>query len=245
MACPDIISAPQELHPSLWRASQLAHSLTRCVDTGHLALSSQLPGGGWPTGALTELLLPHSGSGEVRLLAPALAKVQRRRIVLLQPPHTPQVLGLAGLGLTPSQLVWVRTERVADSLWAAAQVLQGGCGALLFWAPPHMRGESLRRLQLAASAGETLFFMMRPRAAAQDSSPAPLRIGVRPVPNGVELSFLKRRGPQRDEPLFLPLAPTATVRPSVPHREHDPMPAASQAKPQSLVRSPESDPAIV
>jgi protein ImuA len=33
----------------------------------------QLPGGGWPQGVVTELLLPHPGVGELRLLAPALA----------------------------------------------------------------------------------------------------------------------------------------------------------------------------
>jgi hypothetical protein len=44
----------------------------------------------------------------------------------------------------------------------------------------HARGESLRRLHLAAQCGETLFFMMRPLASAQDASPAPLRLSLRP-----------------------------------------------------------------
>jgi protein ImuA len=64
----------------------------RCVDTGHAALSTQLPGGGWPTGALVDLLLQQPGIGELRLLRPALAAVAARRIVLLQPPHPPQAL---------------------------------------------------------------------------------------------------------------------------------------------------------
>ncbi|MEG2898906.1 MAG: cell division protein, partial [Massilia sp.] len=45
-----IFAAPEALHPSLWRASQLAHADTRCIDTGHATLSGQLPGGGWPGG---------------------------------------------------------------------------------------------------------------------------------------------------------------------------------------------------
>jgi protein ImuA len=48
--------SPEALHPSLWLASQLAHSSSKCVDTGYPALSGQLPGGGWPTGTLVDLL---------------------------------------------------------------------------------------------------------------------------------------------------------------------------------------------
>ena len=92
-----------------------------------------------------------------------------------------------------------------------------------------MRQENLRRLHLAAQAGETLFFVLRPLATAQDSSPSPLRLSLRPAEGGVNIGFIKRRGPQRDEPLFLrlhnfigmnekstitPLKPT--MQPSVP-----------------------------
>lgn len=207
MTSPSLQSAPETLHPSLWRASQLAHAVTRCVDTGHPALSAQLPGGGWPTATLVDLLLQQPGIGELRLLRPALAAVARRRIVLLQPPHPPQALALAALGLAPSQLLWVRSSRNPDALWAAEQILRSGsCGALLFW-PGHARGESLRRLHLAAQSGESLFFLLRPLAAAQEASPAPLRLSLRPAAGGIEIGFLKRRGPQRDAPLFLPLAP--------------------------------------
>ena len=227
MICPHPHPAPEALHPSLWRASQLAHSATRCVDTGHPTLSSQLPGGGWPTGTLIDLLLQQHGIGELRLLRPALASVARRRIVLLQPPHPPQALALAALGLAPSQLLWIRSSRSADALWAAEQVLRSGsCGALLFW-PSHARGETLRRLHLAAQAGESLFFMLRPLAAAQDASPAPLRLSLRPAAGGMDIGFLKRRGPQRDAPLFLPFTPSLLQR----HAPLDrPFPAPAPAR---------------
>jgi protein ImuA len=211
MICSDSTSvAPESLHPSLWRASQLARSSTRCIDTGHPALSAQLPGGGWPTGSLVDLLIQQPGIGEMRLLRPALAEVAKRRIVLLQPPHPPQALALAALGVPPSQLLWLRAGQTADALWAAEQVLRSGsCGALLFWpghaGQNHARADSLRRLHLAAQAGETLFFLMRPLAASQDASPAPLRLALRPQAGGVEIDFVKRRGPTRDASLFLPL----------------------------------------
>jgi protein ImuA len=212
MSSPDSIRSPEDLHPALWRASQLAHSNARCIETGHPTLSSQLPGGGWPTGTLIDLLPQQCGIGELRLLRPALVKVAQRRIVLLQPPHAPQALALAAMGLAPSQLIWIRSSRSADALWAAEQVLRSGsCGALLFW-QSHARGETLRRLHLAAQGGETLFFMLRPLAAAQDASPAPLRLSLRPAAGGLEIGFIKRRGPQRDAPLFLPLTPSLLQR---------------------------------
>ncbi|MGZ3184958.1 MAG: translesion DNA synthesis-associated protein ImuA [Telluria sp.] len=227
MNCPDSQAAPEALHPALWRASQLAHGVTRCIDTGHAALSTQLPGGGWPTGTLVDLLQQQPGIGELRLLRPALQAVVQRKIVLLQPPHAPQALALAAMGLAPSQLVWLRSPRSSDALWAAEQVLRSGsCGALLYW-QNHVRGDSLRRLHLAAQSGDTLFFMLRPLAAAQEASPAPLRLALRPAPGGIEIGFLKRRGPQREAPLFLPLAPSLLQRHAFVDR---PVPAPATAR---------------
>ncbi len=62
-----------QLHPSLWRASQVGGAAQRTTASGFEALDAQLPGGGWPHGTLTELLLAQPGVGEMRLLAPALA----------------------------------------------------------------------------------------------------------------------------------------------------------------------------
>lgn len=200
---------PQPLHPALWLASQLSKGATSCVDTGIPVLSHQLPGGGWPAGALTELLLQQPGIGELRLLQSSLAS-QKLPVALLQPPFDPQTLGLE---LPQQQLLWIRnTGKAADSLWAAEQILRSGsCGAVLLW-QQHIRNESLRRLHLAAQCGETLFFLLRPIAAAQDSSPAPLRLALRPAPGGINIEFVKRRGPRRDTPLFLPLTPTLLQR---------------------------------
>lgn len=214
--------APEDLHPAIWRASQLARSSARCIDTGFPALSSQLGGTGWPTGTLVDLMVQQPGIGELRLLAPALAQVASRKVVLLQPPHVPQAISLAGLGIPPESALWVKSKTSGDALWAAEQVLRSAsCGALLFWAN-HVRPESLRRLHLAAQAGETLFFVLRPLHAVQDSSPAPLRLALRPAEDGIEIEFVKRRGPQREAPMFLPLT---TYQPAMtPTRRRAPVP---------------------
>jgi protein ImuA len=78
----------------------------------------------------------------------------------------------------------------------------GSCGALLFWQQT-LRHESLRRLQLAAQASDTLCWLLRPLSASETASPAPLRIALRPLAGGTQLDILKRRGPQCASPIHL------------------------------------------
>lgn len=192
---------------SVWRADQMGSCRASVTPTGYRALDAELPDGGWPHSALIELLLPQPGIGEMRLLRPALATIARnRRIALVQPPHLPQVAAWSAWGLMPERLLWIKTTRTADALWSAEQILRNGsCGALLFW-QPQIRTEALRRLHLAVHGSDTVFWMVRPLSAAQDASPAPLRLGLLPAHAGVEIKLVKRRGPQRDESFHLPLS---------------------------------------
>ncbi len=195
--------SPETIHPSLWRASQLARGVGEHVDCGYAALAAELPGAGWPTGAMTELLIQHPGTAELGLLQPALASLQQARIVLLQAPYQPQALALSALGLNLGQLLWIRCKKHLDALWAAEQILRSGsCGALLFW-QNQVRTESLRRLHLAAQGGHTLFFMIRALDSVHSPSPAPLRIQVKTVAHGLEIDLIKRRGTPANAPLLI------------------------------------------
>ena len=49
----------------VWRGQPVARPRAR-QPTGHAALDDALPEGGWPEAALTELLLPADGIGELR-----------------------------------------------------------------------------------------------------------------------------------------------------------------------------------
>ncbi len=201
----------EEIHPSLWQASQLAHGRGRTVDTGYPVLSTELPGGGWPVGELVDLLIEQPGVGEMRLLRPALNSFGERPIALVQPPHIPDGPGLGYIGLSLERLLQIKASKPTDALWSAEQILRAGsCGALLLWAK-HAKASSLRRLHLAAQSSETLFIMVRPLAAAQDSSPALLRLALRPAAEGLMVDIVKRRGPVRAEPLSISLQPTPVL----------------------------------
>ncbi|MEX3937405.1 translesion DNA synthesis-associated protein ImuA [Paraburkholderia phymatum] len=202
---------PEAIHPDLWKGNQLAHAASRVIPCGDEALAAELPGGGWPRGALTDLLVQQTGCGELRLLRPAFERLGLKPVVLLQPPHNIQPTAFAWWGLDPSGLLTVKAPKTADALWAAEQILRAGtCGALVFW-QQHVRPEAVRRLHLAAQTSESLFFMVRPLATTRDASPAPLRLAIRAAKGGVDVQFLKRRGPARDEPLFVALTPSAIL----------------------------------
>lgn len=206
-----VTPSPELIHPSLWRASQLAHGRGPVVETGYPALSAELPGGGWPVGALVDLLVQHPGVGELRLLRPALSQTGSRPVAFVQPPHTPNGLGLAYIGLTLEQVLRVKAPKTADALWSVEQILRAGsCGALVFWAQ-YAQASSLRRLHLAAQSSETLFVMVRPLAAAQDASPALLRLALKPSADGLSVDIVKRRGPSCAEPLAVALQPTPVL----------------------------------
>lgn len=216
---------------ALWRADQMGSYQAAVTPSGYRALDAALPNGGWPAATLIELLLPQPGIGEMRLLRPALnAIASTRRIALLQPPYAPQAAAWSAWGMRPEQLLWIEPKRGADALWSAEQVLRNGsCGALLFW-QPQIRCAALRRLHLAAQGTDMLFWMLRPLAAAQDASPAPLRLALRAAPAGLAIDLLKRRGPVRSAPLYLqledlPLCPSSLHVP--PHAPVDRPPSSA------------------
>ncbi|MDD2925187.1 translesion DNA synthesis-associated protein ImuA [Rhodoferax sp.] len=199
-----------DLGTALWRADALARSASAgggAVASGHAALDAQLPGGGWPLGALCDILQDHSGQHEWRLLLPTL-RTLTQTVVLVGPPQMPFGPGLAAQGLDVQALCWVRADSPAERLWAAEQVLQcAGVAALLLWLP-QTRAEPLRRLQLAAQAHAKLLWVMRPASARHEASPAVLRlwVGAGPVaqPDALAVHILKRRGPPLLTPLHLP-----------------------------------------
>lgn len=224
--------------PGLWLGDERPTAMRPVLSSGSAALDAVLPGGGWPLGSLTEVLQPHEGQHEWRLLLPAVVRAARRaQVLLIGAPHWPCLPLLGSLGLPSQRLTCVQTESLSQRLWSAEQALRcPDVAAILVWLP-QARPEALRRLHLAAQAccpdgaadgTGPLLVAMRPSQASQASSPAPLRLtleGRGTGSAGLSVHVLKRPGP--------PLANAITVVGDLPvlHLLPAPEPEAVTAPP--------------
>lgn len=169
------------------------------LPSGHAALDAFLPGGGWPLGAVTELLGDTCGIGELSLLLPALARLARngRHVACIAPPHLPYAPALLQAGLPLERLLWIQpegTDAPRLALWAAEQLLRcPGIGATLLW-PEQIDARAIRRLQLAAETGGGCALLYRPTQAAHHPSPAALRLQLHASPDGLRIEIKKARG---------------------------------------------------
>ena len=214
--------------PGVWRGGELEHALQPTIATGHAALDAELPGGGWPTGTLTEVLHDAAGIGEIALLAAALegATAGNRMLAWINPPHLPYAPALAQMGLPLARCLVIRPASREDALWSAEQALKSGaCGAVLFWLDGTLRQAgrekaneyaALRRLQMAAEAGRAMAIYFRSTAAERLSTPAHLRVVLQREDSALQVRIPKRRGP----PLVKPLSLAVGYRPrrkATPH----------------------------
>jgi hypothetical protein len=189
--------------------------------TGRRALDARLPGGGWPTATLIEVLLDSAelgpatrrlgpgaaglgpsaaGLGELQLFLPALVECQSKRdgdsswVIWIAPPHEPFAPALAQRGIELERLIIVRPSSATEALWAAEQALGSGvCAAVFLW----LKGTDerwLRRLKLAAEAGGALGVLFRPERHRFESSPASLRLLLTRGDREPRLEIIKIQG---------------------------------------------------
>jgi protein ImuA len=207
----DIRQLPGGVAQAIWRGSQVGQASQPVVPSGWAALDAELPGGGWPCNALTELLQPQPSLCEWRLLSPALAGLAAGGgpILLVGPPKRPHAPGLVKLGLAEKSIVWIAADTPAERLWSTEQLVKANPrgGAILAWLP-QARSEQLRRLQVHAQACDCPVFLFRPEAAQLDASPAPLRVLTTLGPDwALHVRILKRKGALLDDPIVLPSVP--------------------------------------
>lgn len=198
------------LPAAVWHAGRFVQGPVSGVSSGFARLDAVLPGAGWPVGALTELISPEPGIGELRLLVPMLRHITRERrfAIMLAPPLIPYGPALASFGIDTDYLLVIQASHAADRLWAIEQTLKSASfGALLAWLPQHRtRPEHLRRLQQATQSARGPGFLFRHLAAQAEASPAPLRLLLLPRPEQrLSVQILKRRGPVIAQPLLLDL----------------------------------------
>jgi hypothetical protein len=185
----------------VWKLKGPAAAPSRPVwSTGCPSLDARLPGGGWPTASLIEVLLDATGLGEVQLFLPALVECQRKAegeipwLAWIAPPYEPFAPALAQQGIELSRLLVVRPTTATEALWAAEQILSSGvCAIVLLW----LKGTDdrwLRRLKLAAEAGGALGVLFRPERHRFEPSPATLRVLLTRGEQEPDLELLKVQG---------------------------------------------------
>ncbi|HZW59410.1 MAG TPA: translesion DNA synthesis-associated protein ImuA [Woeseiaceae bacterium] len=192
-------------NPRVWRGQSDA-SARQGLATGYPRLDQHLPGGGWPPHALTEILLERYGSGELKLLMPALARLSQAAgkprddaadagwLAWIAPPFQPYPPALMQWGIDLSRVLIVRPRQGSDALWAAEQALSSGnCAAVLLWSEAFDHAAS-RRLQLAAEQGASWAIAFRPPGARREHSAAALRLELANGRTGTDIFILKSRG---------------------------------------------------
>lgn len=192
----------------VWRGQPVGRPASAPEPTGHAALDLALPTGGWPEHALSEVLLPADGMGELALVWPTLSRLTRagQRVALIAPPYRPHAPAWHSAGLELRHLQVVETA-ARDAMWAVEQCLRSGaCSAVLCW-PQKVDDRTLRRLSTAAGDGQCLGIAFRSLREAANPSPAALRLAIEPSDRSVRV--LKCRG---GTPPARAIALTATAR---------------------------------
>jgi len=196
------------LGPKVWRATEQAQ--IRTEPTGFEVLDRALPGGGWPLGAVSEVLHAQLGVGELSLALPLLARLTQagRPVALVAPPMLPYAPRLAAAGIQLSKLLVVdrtQSDTEQNALWSAEQLLRAAAGAVLLWVEK-ADAHALRRLQLAAEESDSCVLLYRSERYAAESTPSALRLRIWRQNSAPQVEVLKCRGAR---PLPLPLRTAA------------------------------------
>ena len=192
-------------------------ALTRlCAKRGH-----------WPRAQPDQSTEPPAGSLG-RGQAPSVP-LRQGWLLFVNPPLIPYAPALAAQGLDLERLVLV--DAPAQGAWVMEQGLRlGGCAAVVAWTAGEFGRDDgrrqdaawttpvLRRLQLAAKSRSTPALLMRPSGAAEQSSPALLRLDCETSTEGLQVSLRKLRGGRPGQRLSLSASSPkdAMLRPPAP-----------------------------
>ncbi len=181
--------------PGVWRG-QRQQALGPTQASGIAALDDALIGG-WPRGALTQLVSAAEGLG-LALILPSLARLTQagQQVALIQTPYQLCAPALATQGVVLSRLLWLQPQQPQQALWAFEQLLRSGLYAAVAYWGGALDGTTERRLQLAAEMGQGLAFCCRVGGAAEHSYAA-TRLAVQAEGQGsaaLKVEVLKSRG---------------------------------------------------
>ncbi len=203
-----LLQIETQFRDRIWRGDALGSSPDQVVSSGFDELDKALPGGGWSTHGLTELLLPAEGLGEIRLLSPSLKHITQsgRNILLINPPHIPYMNAWENLHIDSRRILIVRACNPAERLWVIEQGIKSAAfGAVISWLS-EANPQAMRKLQVVARSTASLVFLFRPVSAQFEPSAAPLRILLGLARrHTLSIRLLKRRGTPVVLPIYITL----------------------------------------
>lgn len=183
---------------AIWKAGETAGDPQNGIASGYPSLDAILPNSGWPSGALVEMVAPCWGVGELQVLLPTIKAMTRKQqyVLWIAPPYVPYAPALVQAGVDTRYIIVVQPEtKCKDTLWSIEKALQSeDCALVLAWLD-WLPNSMVRRLQLAASASNTLGVLFRQRNVKD--SPSALRLQLKSGKEGTQIKVLKaRRGYQ-------------------------------------------------
>lgn len=187
------VLAPVLQIPGVWRGGR--PQATAAVASTRIEALDRALLGGWPIGALTQIVGTEAGLG-FSLIIPVLADFTSagRPVALVDPPYLPYAPALASRGVDLNHLLWVRPQAAEHVLWAAEQIIHSGLFAALAYWGPALDSTAQRRLQLAADAAQCLVFCFC-TGRVDGHSYAAVRLAVTPAPAAqLRVDVLKCRG---------------------------------------------------
>ncbi len=196
----------------IWQGHRQTRTNQPAELTGYPLLDTQLGDIGWPKGALSECLLNAPGIGELYLLLPLIQRLTAsdKTVFWLNPPHIPYAPALARESVNMDQIIVLHTRDRGDFLWSLENCLRSPVTGLVMAWPDKLAARDVRRLQLAAEAGNNVCILFRERRYAEQNSPAALRLVLESDDQqGLTVKVLKRRGSWSGQHCSLALAQRA------------------------------------
>jgi recombination protein RecA len=201
--------------PSLARTFGVGRVQAPVLATGIESLDAAL-GGGFPQGAISEIISKPGHGGDWLALRAMLAAGTTCAVLDHDGSFHPP--GAAALGLDLSRLLVVRESRRKEALWALERLAREPGLAVVLASLPELTDTMLRRLQLAAESSGQVLLLMQPEAAR--ASWGALRLKVRGEPGDgrrrLLVEVLRARGGRMPRPVRIEINDdfTGTVRAS-------------------------------
>ena len=153
------------------------------ISSGCESLDQLLPRGGFWPGQLVEWSSARVGGGAGMLawLVAVRAAGPQGTIVVVDGNGTFYPPAALAWGLAPPQVMVVRPQNAADTIWALDQTLRCPAVTAVWTALDKLAAKHFRRLQLAAEEGATLGLLLRPATARGQPSWSDLHLAVEPL----------------------------------------------------------------